>query len=98
MEGAAGGFRGRRKTGAGMTVGEKGQGEEHREYPQRETGNASGGRVAEGTRGEGQESAGSEASFVPLITDQFVCRKVFWFLYCLPHKGEQVPSYVLCVE
>ena len=69
-----------------MTVGEKGQGEERREYQQRETGNPSGRRVAEGTKDEGQESAGSETSLVPLITDQFVCRKVFWFLCCLPYK------------
>ena len=73
-----------------MTVGKKGQGEDHREYEQRETGNPSGGRVAEGIRDEGQKSAGSEASLVPLITDQFVYRKVFWFVCCLPYKDEQV--------
>lgn len=61
--------------GTGITVGKKGQGEDHWEE-QREIGNPSGGRVAEGIRDEGQKSAGTEASLVPLITDQFVYRKV----------------------
>lgn len=76
-EGIVGRFKGWRKTGTGITVGEKGQGEDHRENEQRETGNTTGGRAAEGIRDEGQKSAGSEASFVPLITEQFVYRKVF---------------------
>ena len=49
-----------------------------------------GGRVAEGIRDEGQKSTGSEASLIPLITDQFVYRKVLWFVCCLPYKGEQL--------
>lgn len=50
----------------------------------------SGRRLAEWIGEEGQKPAGSEASLVPLITEQFVFRKVFWFVCCLPYKDEQV--------
>lgn len=69
---------------------EKGEGGGRRECEQRETGDPPGGRVAEGIRDEGQKCAGSEAPLVPLITEQFVYRKVFWFVCCLLYKDEQV--------
>lgn len=73
-----------------LLQGKKDKGKDQKEYEPRETGNTSGGRAAEGFRDEGQKSAGSEASLVPLITEQFVYRKVFWFVCCLPYKDEQV--------
>lgn len=50
----------------------------------------SGRRLAEWIGEEGQKPAGSEASLIPLITEQFGFRKVFWFVCCLPYKDEQV--------
>lgn len=50
----------------------------------------SGGRLAEWIGEKGQKPAGSEASLVSLITEQFVFRRVFWFVCCLPYKDEQV--------
>jgi len=88
--GIAGTGKGWEKAETGITAGEKGQGEARGEYEQRETGNPSGGRAAEGIRDEGQKSAGTEASLVPLIAEQFVYREVFWFVCCLPYKDEQV--------
>lgn len=58
----------------------------------------SGGRLAVGIGDKEQKPAGSEASLVPLITEQFVFRKVFWFVCCLPYKNEQVSQYTLHVE
>lgn len=50
----------------------------------------SGGKLAKGTGDKNQKPAGSEASLATLITEQFVFRKVFWFVCCLPYKNEQV--------
>lgn len=58
----------------------------------------SGGTLAEGIGDKGQKPAGSEASLVPLIREQFAFRKVFRFVCGLPYKNEQVSQYTLHVE